>query len=78
MPANLEIRFPLKGINRNWSNDSQPPLTSPDLLNVRAQDVSENRTRGGQRPGLALLYAERIGSVPNPIVSLFQVTTTSE
>ena len=77
MPANLELLFPLKGLNKNWANANQPPLTSPDLLNVRPQDVSEKRSRGGQRPGLELVYDEVIGGGVAPCVALLQITTVA-
>lgn len=78
MAANLKITFPLKGIDKNWSNSDQPPLTSPELLNVRPIDVSEERARGGQRPGLDLVYDERIGGNPAvPCVCILQITTVA-
>ena len=79
MPANLEFSFPLKGINRNWANSTQPPLTSPELLNVRPRDVSEGRARGGQRPGLNNTdYSSRISSANNPVVELLSVTVLED
>ena len=71
MPVNLELIFPLKGVDKNWANSTQPPLTSPELLNVRPQDVSENRARGGQRPGLTKWGAgTQIGGIDAPVVAM--------
>jgi len=75
MPANLELIFPLKGVDKNWANSTQPPLTSPELKNVRPQDVSENRSRGGQRPGLVKWSDDRIGGDEQPIVAMETITT---
>ena len=49
---NLEVSFPLQGLDQRWAVAAQPPLTSGSLANVRPFDVMENRSRGGQRPGL--------------------------
>jgi hypothetical protein len=35
MMPRVEVKFPLKGINKNWANSEQPPITSPDMNNVR-------------------------------------------
>lgn len=76
--ANLEIGFPLKGIDRNWANSEQPPLTSPYLLNVRPKDVSDNRTRGGQRPGLdKWADGDLIGGAAAPVVFILTVAGVS-
>ena len=75
MPANLEVKFPLKGINKNWANSEQPPLTSPVMLNVRPYGTSENRLRGGQRPGLNNTdYASRLADANDPVVEILSVT----
>lgn len=69
-----EVKFPAKGIDKNWGNSEQPPITSPDLMNVRPVDTAENRVRGGQRPGLKR-WAKgiRVGTVPNPVVAMCTV-----
>ena len=46
--------FPLGGLDTNWAYTNQPKDTSPDLRNVRAYSVDEERARGGTRPGLAV------------------------
>lgn len=72
--ANLEFPFPLKGKNENYSASEQPPLTSPDLQNVRPYDTSEERARGGQRPGLDKWGAgNQIGGASQPVVAICHV-----
>lgn len=57
----LGIKFPLGGISREYSHQTQPPFTSIDCLNVRAIGMLEERERGGSRPGIARSHAEDIG-----------------
>jgi hypothetical protein len=71
-----ELKFPVKGINKNWANSEQPPVTSPDMNNVRPYGTAEARLRGGQRPGLDKRYSERIGgSAAGPVFFMCQVTS---
>jgi len=79
----LKIPFPLKGLDENWAVSGQPPLTSPDLQNVRPRDVQDKRSRGGQRPAVRKImywwdYPGEGGDlglpVPSPIIGLTQVT----
>ena len=69
----LTLPFPLQGINKNYAESTQPPLTSPATLNVRPCDVAENRIRGGQRPGLKKQFPLCIGS-GKPVVAICHVT----
>ncbi len=69
----LTLPFPFQGINKNNAASTQPPLTSPAMLNVRPCDVMENRIRGGQRPGLKKQYPVCIGS-SKPVVAMGYVT----
>jgi hypothetical protein len=70
-----ELKFPLKGINKNWGNSEQPPVTSPDMNNVRPYGTAENRLRGGQRPGKNDAdYSTRLSSADNPVVEILSVT----
>ena len=71
--TNLTLPFPLQGINKNYAESTQPPLTSPAMLNVRPCDVMENRTRGGQRPGLKRQFPICIGN-DKPVVAIAYVT----
>ena len=72
----VEVKFPLKGIDKAWANSNQPPVTSPDCNNVRPIDSSELRIRGGQRRGLEKWGAgEQIGGTFTPIVAMCTVHT---
>ena len=76
--ANVEFQFPIMGKSEITAAAKQPQLTSPDMNNVRPQDVAENRIRGGQRPGLDKRYSQLIGGNANyPIVALLQVTVVA-
>ena len=72
----IDYIFPLKGKDENWSVSNQPPMTSPNLMNVRPYDVQANRARGGQRPGLDVLmtWADTTGQ---PILAMAQITVTT-
>ncbi len=73
--ANIELQFPIQGINEITAAARQPQLTSPDMNNCRPQGVLENRIRGGQRPGLDKRYVQRIGDNANyPVIALLAVT----
>lgn len=58
-PKVLMIPFPLRGKDTNWARVDQPPLTTPDCLNVWAYDRF-NRSRGAQRPGFTRMWAESV------------------
>lgn len=69
---NIEIPFPIFGVNESAAFDKQPPQTSAYMNNVRPFDVLENRARGGQRPGVDKLYTQQIGST-TPILEILDV-----
>ena len=58
-PVILPVPFPLKGKDTNWARNVQPPLTTPDALNVWAYD-RHGRARGAQRPGFTRMWAESV------------------
>lgn len=68
-----ELVFPSGGLNRRYSYQSQPPFSSPELLNVRPVDTITGRERGGSRPGQAKAFYDLLGS-GNPIRMLNGVT----
>ena len=81
--GDVRIPFPLKGKDENWAASGQPPLTSPDLQNVRPRDIQDKRSRGGQRPGMRkVMYwwdypgegADLGLPYSSPIIGLAQVT----
>ena len=74
---NLEIPFPIWGLNTGEAVDKQPLYTSGHLNNVRPYDVLEIRKRGGQRPGLDKRYSEQIGGYASPIIAMVSVTVVT-
>jgi hypothetical protein len=56
----LDLIWPVAGIDRSANYQNQPPYTTPDALNVRAEDPSEYRNRGGSRPGLGLALRTKL------------------
>lgn len=74
--ANFILKFPIRGINKSRVPDEQPEATSPDMNNVRAFDVLDERVRGGQRPGMKKRYAEWVTSAEvgtGPVVAMCEV-----
>ena len=58
MPAQeMELVFPLKGIDDGWAFGRQPPGTTPDAQNISPFDPLESRARGGQRWGISKYFA---------------------
>lgn len=67
----LDLVWPVAGIDRSVSFQRQPPYSTPDALNVRTEDMSEYRERGGSRPGLGLGLRTQL---PGPINLLTSVS----
>lgn len=74
----LNFPFPIKGFDEFWSNRSQPILTSPNLLNVRAHDSIEGRNRGGQRCGIQKIYNERLGGEGNRTIRMLTKVSSNK
>lgn len=74
MPADktIEWAFPVKGWHTVAPRAKQPPMTSPDLLNVMPFDRT-GRARGGSRPGLSKALAGYLGDGASPMQYLGQV-----
>ena len=66
----IDLIWPVAGLNRSSSYQKQPPFTTPDALNVRPDEQSEYRERGGSRPGLGLSLRTLL---PGPIRMLGKV-----
>lgn len=65
MPAkrkSIQLAFPLGGLQRKTSYQSQPPYTTPSALNVRLRESLEGRERGGSRPGLVKSHSDSLGA----------------
>lgn len=73
--AVFELYFPLKGYNASAAYKNQPLLTTPMICNCRVRDVSENRSRGGQRPGTDKAFAEQVGTT-QPVLKMVSINTT--
>lgn len=70
------LQFPVLGLYKGAATNNQPPLTSSDLLNVRAYDVLADKLRGGQRPGLDKWGdGDLIGGAEQPVVAMCIVNT---
>lgn len=57
----VDLQFPAGGLNRRFSYQAQPPLTTPDALNVWPDSAQEGRQRGGSRPGLGKSSETNLG-----------------
>lgn len=73
----LNLSFPLRGLDKKYAFQDQAPYTTPDALNVRPTDTILERERGGSRPGIDKAYSTLLGS-GNPVRLLDDVTFISE
>lgn len=71
----LTVSFPFKGVNQAVAYMQQPPITTHLMKNMRVKDASEQRARGGQRPGIAKVSTDQIGST-KPVLKIIQIATT--
>ncbi len=72
-PQAVPLSFPIAGLSRIATYQSQPPYTCYDASNVRPVDTLDRRNRGGSRPGIGKVYYDLLGS-GNPIRMLGSVT----
>jgi hypothetical protein len=73
--ANLNMGFPMQGIDRGMATTEQPVQTSPDMLNVRPKRTKDKRLVGGQRPGLGKWAAGDLLGGGQPIVFILSVSS---
>ena len=71
----MKIPFPVEGLSEGMPSSEQPLRTSFSLSNVRPYDVSDERVRGGQRPGTTLAYDTRVVG-DHPVIYMSQIVTT--
>jgi len=71
----MRIPFPSEGLNEGLPAQDQPVGTSFSLNNVRPFDISDERVRGGQRPGTSLAFSTRIVG-DYPIIKMVQIVCT--
>ena len=63
----MKIPFPAGGLHSGVPVEEQPVRTSFSIQNCRPFDVTDERVRGGQRPGTALAYTTRVVG-DNPVI----------
>jgi hypothetical protein len=70
-PASADAPFPwpLLGLNEGLAAGDQPPLTSPDCMNVQAIDLASGRVRGGRRPALTKFNTHQLSGA-NAVTAL--------
>jgi len=74
----MQIPFPFRGIDKGRAAHQQPPVSSPDMNNIRLYDTLDTRARGGQRPGLDKWGAgTQIGGAEQPVVCIISVSTVA-
>jgi hypothetical protein len=73
--AEIELHFPLGGVDKRGAFRAQPPFSTPDALNVFPFDLVDDRERGGTRPGLAEKWNDLNGML---IQWMGQVSLASE
>lgn len=71
----MKIPFPVLGLHEGLPAAEQPVRTSFSLQNVRPYDVSDERVRGGQRPGTKLAYTTQVVG-EHPIIAMTSIITT--
>lgn len=69
--SDFTARFPIMGLDQSRGVEDQDPMTSADLQNVRPFDATENRARGGSRPGLGS-YVPKDSGNSNPVQCLVE------
>jgi hypothetical protein len=77
-PSGTQLSFPYNGLHQGFAAEDQPANTTPSCQNVRPVDVSGERIRGGQRPGITKAYAEVIetNGTPHPVILIGSITVT--
>lgn len=78
--VHITLQFPLAGLDRSGSYRSSPPYGTVSAMNVRPPDVYEARRRGGSRPGVVAVSADKTIGVPGTgsVVELNSVTYADE
>lgn len=66
----LNVAFPLGGLDRHGAYRQQKPYTTGDCLNVRPMTTLEGRERGGSRPGLVVSHRDDLGSPVRLLASM--------
>ena len=75
----MRIPFPIEGLVEGAPSSSQKIRTAFFMQNVRPFDVTEEKIRGGQRPGTTKAYSTQVGLVgatAHPVLAMCAVTST--
>lgn len=65
----IELQLPVKGIDKSLPFEQQPPLTTPDCLNVRALDLRD-RLGIGKRSGFSKAFTTLMTASDDRVVAL--------
>ena len=71
----MRIPFPVEGLVEGVASQDQAVRTSFSLQNVRPFDVSDERIRGGKRPGSVKAYTTQIVG-DYPVIKMDSIVTT--
>lgn len=71
----IEIPFPISGIDRSRSVRGSSPDTTSYAVNVHPRDAHEERMRGGSREGFQKRFTEQLEGVPQYMLPLSKVTS---
>lgn len=72
----MKVQFPIEGLVEGLPSCEQPPRTSFSLKNVRPFDISKEKIRGGQRPGLTKAYTTQISGASHPVLMMVSIVST--
>jgi len=75
----MRIPFPILGLADGGPSSDQKIQTSFLLRNARPFDVTEEKIRGGQRPGTTKAYSTQVGfasPTAHPVLAMCSVVTT--
>ena len=65
----VELAFPIAGVNKGFAHNRSNPQTAPDAVNVLPYDGADHRFRGGSRPGFVHLSGFSMSGPPVFMVS---------
>lgn len=71
----MSVLFPTGGLDKRHGFQTKPPFTTPDAINVWADDVTTGRDRGGRRPGTRKVIST---TLPDAVRMLHVVNLASE
>jgi hypothetical protein len=72
----MKLDFPVLGLHRGLASEQQAPGTTFEILNMKPEDTTSERLRGGQRGGLIKAYTTQVSGGARPVLSICSVVTT--